>query len=98
MREKEFNVLVPHAGSIGGTYAYRTVARTAKEAKREAAHAAGLHRVPRGTKAKVLQVYKNNRRHGNLPVKMRRAPKGWIKAKAVKIVRQNGKKVVLIKR
>lgn len=34
----------------------------------------------------------------NPGVKMRKAPKGWVKAKAVKVVKRNGKQVVLIKR
>lgn len=55
--DKEFNVLMPHKASIGGVYGYRTVARTAAEAKREAAEAAGLKKVPKGTKAKVMRVY-----------------------------------------
>jgi len=31
-------------------------------------------------------------------VKMRRAPKGWIKAKAVRVVRRGGKRIVEVKR
>ena len=35
---------------------------------------------------------------GNPPVKMQKVPKGWIKAKAVRVVTRNGKKIVEVKR
>ena len=34
----------------------------------------------------------------NPGVKMRRAPKGWIKAKYVRVVRRGGKRIVEVKR
>jgi hypothetical protein len=58
-RDKEYNVFVPDRSRSGGVYAYRTVAKTTREAKQEAAEAAGFSRVPRGTKVRVLQVYQN---------------------------------------
>jgi hypothetical protein len=43
---------------------------------------------------------KKRKRHAvkRAGVKMRRAPKGWIKAKAVRVVRRGGKRIVEVKR
>lgn len=46
----------------------------------------------RGRRVGKLETYEN------LPVKMRKAPKGWIAAKAVRIVKRGGKTIVEVKR
>jgi hypothetical protein len=45
------------------------------------------------------QLYEAQKKAGNPSrVKMRRPPKGWIKAKAVRVVTRGGKRIVEVKR
>lgn len=50
-----------------------------------------------GVSKGAVRKHRMERGRENAP-KMQKAPKGWVKASAVKIVTRNGKKVVLVRK
>lgn len=51
-----------------------------------------------GRRFKIVKRRINSAVGGNSGVKMRKAPKGWIAAKAVRVVKRGGKTIVEVKR